>query len=152
MCNSGRMPDFGRKTRLRSYARLQLEDMTAVVYPDSTHTSQRRLTSWLQSYLLIPIAHDGSARWVCRMSYHLSCERLHMVGLDDYSILQPGHLVWSRLGGMHDSFSVQNLIIARLHMFKTQAMCRVTDKHLARLDLRETRNPSIQKDSVPPIT
>jgi hypothetical protein len=31
----------------------------------------------------------------------LSCERLCMTGLDDY-ILQPEHLVGSKLGGMHD--------------------------------------------------
>jgi hypothetical protein len=40
---------------------------------------------------------------------YLSCERLRMVELDDCSILQPGHLVESRLGGMHDPISVQNL-------------------------------------------
>jgi hypothetical protein len=39
----------------------------------------------------------------------LSCERLRMVELDDYSILQLGHLVGNRLGGMHDSISAQNL-------------------------------------------
>jgi hypothetical protein len=39
----------------------------------------------------------------------LSCERLRMVGLDDYSILQLGHLVGNRLGGTHDSISAQNL-------------------------------------------
>jgi hypothetical protein len=40
------------------------------------------------------------------MSYHLSCERHRMAELDDYNILQPEHLVGSRLGGMHDSFNV----------------------------------------------
>jgi hypothetical protein len=72
------------------------------------------------------------------MPYHLSCERLHMAGLDDCNFLQPGHLVESRLGGTHDSFSVRNLSISRLRMFKCQAMCRVTNGHLAWLDLRET--------------
>jgi hypothetical protein len=72
------------------------------------------------------------------MCYHLSCERLHMVELDDCNILQPGHLVRSRLGGVHDSFSVQNLIISRLRMFKCQVMCHATGRHLARLDLIET--------------
>jgi hypothetical protein len=33
---------------------------------------------------------------------YLSCERLRMAGLDDCNILQPGHLVESRLGGAHD--------------------------------------------------
>jgi hypothetical protein len=40
------------------------------------------------------------------MSYHLNFERLRMVELDDCSILKPGHLVESRLGGMHDSVDV----------------------------------------------
>jgi hypothetical protein len=52
------------------------------------------------------------------MSYHLSCERHCMAGLDDYSILQPGHLVESRLEGTHDSISIQNLSISWLHMLK----------------------------------
>jgi hypothetical protein len=37
--DSGRMPDFGLKTQLRSYARLRLEDVTLVIYLDSTRTS-----------------------------------------------------------------------------------------------------------------
>jgi hypothetical protein len=47
---------------------------------------------------------------------YLSCERLCMAELDDYSILQLGHLVGSRLGGTHDSVSVENLSISRLCM------------------------------------
>jgi hypothetical protein len=31
-----------------------------------------------------------------------SHERLRMIGLDDYNILQPRHLVGNRLGGTHD--------------------------------------------------
>jgi hypothetical protein len=46
---------------------------------------------------------------MCKQHLYLSCERLHMVGLDDCSILQFRHLVESRLGGTHDSISVQNL-------------------------------------------
>jgi hypothetical protein len=48
----------------------------------------------------------------------LICERLHMVGLDDCNILQPGHLVRSRLSRVHDSVSVQNLSISQLCMVK----------------------------------
>jgi hypothetical protein len=73
------------------------------------------------------------------LSYHLSCERLHMVRLDDCSILQAGHLVGNRLGGTHDSISVQNL---KLHSFtrrSSQVMCRVTKEHLACRDLRKSR-------------
>jgi hypothetical protein len=49
---------------------------------------------------------------------YLSCERLRMAGLDDCTILQPGQLVRSRLGGTHDSISVQNFSISRLHMLR----------------------------------
>jgi hypothetical protein len=69
----------------------------------------------------------------------LSCERLHMAKLDDCSILQPRHLVQNRLGGMHDSISIQTL---RSHSFAcgcSQAMCHMTKEHLAWRDLRKTR-------------
>jgi hypothetical protein len=49
---------------------------------------------------------------------YLVCERLHMAGLDNYNILQLGHLVISILRGMHDSISVQNLSISWLRMLK----------------------------------
>jgi hypothetical protein len=39
MRDFGGMLDSGRKTRLRSYARLRSEYMTPVVYPDSGRTS-----------------------------------------------------------------------------------------------------------------
>jgi hypothetical protein len=139
MRDSGRMPDFIRKMWLWSYAWLWSEDMTPVVYLDSARTSQLRSTSWLRSYLLTPVMHHGSGRWACHMSYHLIYQRLRMTGLDDCNILQLRHLVGSGLWGMHDSFSDQNLSISRLHMFKCQAMCRMTNKHLASLDLRESR-------------
>jgi hypothetical protein len=67
-----------------------------------------------------------------------SCIRNINTGLDDYIILEPEHLVGSRLGGMHDSSSIQNLIISRLRMFKCQTMCRATDRYFAQIDLRET--------------
>jgi hypothetical protein len=35
------------------------------------------------------------------------------LGLDDCSILHPRHLIRSRLGETHDSFSVQNLSISQ---------------------------------------
>jgi hypothetical protein len=47
---------------------------------------------------------------------YLSCESHRMAGLHDYNILQPRHLVRSRLRGMHDSVSVQNLSISLLCM------------------------------------
>jgi hypothetical protein len=130
---------------LRSYARLWLEDVTPVVCPtpvvylNSGHTSRLRSTSQLRSYLLTPVAHHGSGRRVGCMSYHLSCERLYMGSIDDCSILQPKHLVRSKLGWTHDSFSIWNLSIPWLRMFKCQTMCRATDRQLAQLNLRETR-------------
>jgi hypothetical protein len=79
--------------RLRLYTRLWSEDVTLVVCStlvgryDSGHTSRLRPTSRLWSNLLTPVVHHSSSRWACCMSYHLSCERLRMVGLNDYSIL-----------------------------------------------------------------
>jgi hypothetical protein len=54
MRDFGRIPDFGRKMRLRS------EDMTPIVYLDSGDTSRLRLTSRLRSYLMNSVAHHGS--------------------------------------------------------------------------------------------
>jgi hypothetical protein len=142
--DSSHMPDSDQKMRLRSYARLwsyaqlRSEDMTPVVYLDSGRTFRFLLTSWLQSYLLTLVVHQDYGRWAWCMSYHHSCERLCMARLDNCSILQPGHLVRSRLVGTHDSFIIQNLSISQLCMFKCQVMGRATDRHLARFDLRET--------------
>jgi hypothetical protein len=144
-----RRPDSGRKMRLRSYARLQLEDVTPVICPtsvkrhdsscmpnsgqniwfqsyiqtpialpafvqrhDSICTSQLWSTSLLRSYLPTLVAHHGSGRRACRMSYQLICERLHMVEVDDGSILWLEHLVRRRLSRVHDLFSVWNLSIS----------------------------------------
>jgi hypothetical protein len=60
---------------------------------------------------------------------YLSCERLRMARLYDCSILQPRHLVESRLGGIHDSFSIRNLNISSLRKFKCQTMCRATNEN-----------------------
>jgi hypothetical protein len=54
-----------------------------------------------------------------------------MAGLDDYSILQPRHLVENRLGGMHDSISVQNLKSHDFTWTSSQGTSRVTKEHLA---------------------
>jgi hypothetical protein len=137
-------------SRLRSYI------LTLVALPDSGQKI------WLRSYILTPVnvttldvtpvAHHDSGQWACHLSYHLSCDRLHMAGLDDCSILQPRHLVKNRLGGTHDLISVQNL---RSHSFacrSSQAMCRATKEHLACYDLRKiwahggTRYPTTLKD------
>jgi hypothetical protein len=68
---------------------------------------------------------------LCKQHLYLSCERLCMAGLDDFNILQPRHLVGNRLGGTHDSISVQNL---RSHGFActcSQAMNRMTKEHFS---------------------
>jgi hypothetical protein len=91
--------------RLRSHAQLWSEDMTPVVYLDSDRPSRLWSMSQLRTYLLTPIAHHDSDRWECRLSYHLSCERLHKAGLDDCIILQPGQLVKTDWEG-HMTWSV----------------------------------------------
>jgi hypothetical protein len=69
-------------------------------------------------------------------SLSLSCDRLRMAGLDDCSILQPGHLVENRLGGMHDSISIQNLRSHNFTCSSSQAMSHATKEHLVWRDLR----------------
>jgi hypothetical protein len=76
---------------------------------------------------------------LCKQHLGLSCERFCMARLDDCNILQPGHLVWNKLGGTHDSINVQTL---RSHSFtcgSSHAMHRMTKEHLAWCDLRKTR-------------
>jgi hypothetical protein len=101
--------------------------------------SQLRSMSQLQTSLQTPVAHHDSGQWAHCMSYHLSCERLRMAGLEDYSILQPWHLVRNKLGGMYDSISVQNLWSHSFACRSSQAMCHVTKEHLACHDLRKIR-------------
>jgi hypothetical protein len=131
---------------------------TSVVCPtpieryDFGHISRLRSTSQLRTSLLTPVAHHGSGQWACRLSYHLSYERLRMAGLDDCTILQSRHLVRNRLGETHDLISVQNL---RSHSFacgSSQAMSHATKEHLAWRDLRKiwvfggTRYPTTLED------
>jgi hypothetical protein len=54
-----------------------------------------------------------------------------MAKLDDCNILQPEYLIESRLGGMHDSISVQNLSSHGFTWMSSQAMSRATKEHLA---------------------
>jgi hypothetical protein len=62
-------------------------------------------------YVLIYVSYNEIIFLMYLYKQHLclSYERLHMAGLADCSMLQPGHLVRNKLGGMHDSISVQNL-------------------------------------------
>jgi hypothetical protein len=70
---------------------------------------------------------------------YLSCETLCTIRQDDCSILQLGYLVGSRLGGTHDSISVQNLSSHGFTCTSSEAMSHATKEHLARHDLRQTR-------------
>jgi hypothetical protein len=75
---------------------------------------------------------------LCKQHLCLSCERLRSAGLDDCSILPPGHLLKNRLGGTHDSISIQNLRFHGFACMSSQAMSRVTKEHLPWRNLRET--------------
>jgi hypothetical protein len=117
--------DFGR---MHNFGRM----------PNSSRPSRLWSTSQLQTYLLTPVAHHDSGPWTRRLPYHLSCEWLHMAGLDDCRILQPGHLVGNRLGGMHDLISVQNLRSHSSTSGSRHTMCHATKGHLACRGLRQT--------------
>jgi hypothetical protein len=74
-------------------------------------------------YVLIFVSYNGILFLLylfqlVQQHLYLGCERLRMAGLDDCNILQPGHLIESRLGETHDLISVQNLSIWWLHMPK----------------------------------
>jgi hypothetical protein len=109
------------------------------VYHAFGHMRDSDRKIWLQSYIPTPAAlpdsdqhHDsGRASRLWSMSVphilHLSYERLHMIGLDDCIILQPEHLIRSRLGGTHDSFNTWNPNMTRhwhLTMAKSAWQCR----------------------------
>jgi hypothetical protein len=68
---------------------------------------------------------------------YLKCERLRMARLDDCIILHPKYLVISRLGGTHDSITIQNLSSQGFACMSSEAMSHVTKEHLARCDLRQ---------------
>jgi hypothetical protein len=116
-CNSGRMPDSGRKTwlwsytRLQSYARLWSEGVAPVVcltpirrcgssrMPDSDRKAQ--LWSYARVQLYARLRSEDATPVVCltlvalhssdprsyNISYLLICERFHMVELDDCNII-----------------------------------------------------------------
>jgi hypothetical protein len=120
------MSDSGRKIRLRLYI------LTLVVLPDFSYTTRFWSMSRLWLHIMAPTNE-------CAACLTTSDVRLHMAGLDDCNILQPRHLVQSRLGGTHDSISIQNL---RSHSFtcrSSQAMSRATKENLVWRDLRQTR-------------
>jgi hypothetical protein len=62
-----------------------------------------------------------------------------MDGLDDCSILQPIHFIRSKLGGMHDSINIHNVIYHGFACTSSQDMSHMTKKHLAWHDLRQTQ-------------
>jgi hypothetical protein len=129
--NSGRRPNFGHISRLLS-------------------TSQLRSMSWLWSYLSTPVMHHGSGWRACHMSYLLICERLRMVELDDYNILQIEHLVGSR--SSKSTWPIQRSKPQHLTAWHVQVSGHVLCDQWALSPSWSERNSSIQKDSVPPIT
>jgi hypothetical protein len=140
---------------LRLYARLQSKDITPVVcptlviYPDSACTSRIRSMSWLQSYLLTLIMHHGSGRWACRMSYHLSYERLRMAG----RWLQ--HLIARTLyrkQTRRDAWLIQHSKPRHLMASHVQESGQVSHDQQTLSPAWSERNPTIQKDSVPLVT
>jgi hypothetical protein len=54
-CDSDRMPDSGRKTRLWSYARLQLYILTPDALPDSGRRHDTGRISWLRSRIMASV-------------------------------------------------------------------------------------------------
>jgi hypothetical protein len=73
----------------------------------------------------------------CRLSYHLSYERLRNAELDNCNILQPKHLAGNRLVGMHDLIIVQNLKSHSFACGSSRAMSRATKERIAWRDLRK---------------
>jgi hypothetical protein len=68
-------------------------------------------------YVLIYLSYNEILFLLClfklvQQNPHLNCERLYMARLDACNISQPGYLVRSRLRGMHDSVSDQNISIS----------------------------------------
>jgi hypothetical protein len=90
--------------------------------------------SYNEILLLLHLFH-----FLCKQHLHLSCDRLCMIGLDDCIILQPRHLVRSRLGGTLDLISVQNLNSHDFACMSSQAISRATKEHLAWCDLGQIR-------------
>jgi hypothetical protein len=141
--DSGRMPDFGLKTQLLSYARLRLEDVTLVIYLDSTRTSWLLSTSWLRSCittLSMSMPHilqphmwktlHGRARWL------------------QYFIAQ----TLSRKQTGRDAWLIQCSKPQHLTASYVQESGHVQCDKWTLSPTRSERNSSIQKDSVPPIT
>jgi hypothetical protein len=123
--NSDRMPDSSHMPKSGRKRRLQSEDVTLVVCPTPTRRHDSGRTSQL------PVAHHGFDHRSYHMSYLLVCERLHMVELDDCSILQ------TKLECMtHSAF--ENSASHGFICSRVRPMGCVTWEHLARLDLRET--------------
>jgi hypothetical protein len=134
--------------RLQSYARIWSEEATLVGRCDSGCMLDSSQKTWLWSHITTLVAHHGFDRRSYHMSYLLICERLHMVELDDCSILQTKlermtHSVFENSASHGFTCSrVRPMGCAASHGFtcsRVRPMGCVTCEHLARLDLRETQ-------------
>jgi hypothetical protein len=103
------------------------------------NTLVRGCIMYLYTFHIIKYYLCAFVLFLCKQHLYLSCERLHMAGLDDCNILQPGHLVRSKLGVTHDSINIQKLSPYGFACTSSQAISRVTKEQLAWHNLRQTR-------------
>jgi hypothetical protein len=155
-------------------SRLQSCILTLVAYPNSGHRSQLQsyiltlivhpgscCASWLRSHILTLVVHHGSDRTWLRPYFlisvgpgHTACVtprsdwRLHLVKLDDYNILQRGHLVQNRSSSKCMICSALKTSASHdSDCSSVRLMGCAINEHLVRLDLRE--NPNTPSGSVP---
>jgi hypothetical protein len=94
------------------------------------NTSVRRL------YYVLIYASDNEILFMLylfelmQQHLYLSCERLCMAELDDCNILQPGHLVESRLGGCITQSAFKTSVSHDFTCSSSQATCRATKEPL----------------------
>jgi hypothetical protein len=133
----GRMPDFGRKIWLRSYILLRFHFLTSVdvttliVSPNSYGASQ--LQSMSKPHILPPQLWKtlhGWAKWLQDLTTWTLC--------------------WKQIG--RDAWLVQHLKPQHLTASHIQELGHVPRDQQTLSPAWSKRNPSIQMDSVPPIT
>jgi hypothetical protein len=115
--DSGHMPDFGWKTRLRSYAQLRSKDVTSVVCPtpierrgsDCMPDSSQKI--WLRSYIPTPVILSDSDR--CHDSGRISWLRSRITPLVDERTTCPTTLAVKDFAWL-DQYSKPQYLIASL--------------------------------------
>jgi hypothetical protein len=124
--------------------------LTLVGRCDSSHISPLWLHFLTAINIMTLVVYPDSSCRSWRMPYLLICERLHMVELDDYNILQLKHSVRSRSSKC--AWLVQHSKPQHLTASHGQVSGHVPRNQWALSLAWSERNPSIQKDLVPPIT